>query len=326
MIINLDFFLSQSNQFLLPSKKSYLLLSFGLFYMPSLISQEVDTTIFAPIGAIWSAAYNSDHMTATRDTFILGHNARVLEKFWTCKSFWSPDMPCNEQGLTLWNTAVLREEIIYTQGSQVYHFLEDSFYLLYDFNLTPGSTMVIHTRDRLHSTLIVPFQIYIDAVDTVNIDNHQLRAYHIREYDTDPSFYRFTGWVTERFGKEFYPFPFNNQDEDIFGFPFVASCYEDFEVQNATSDGCVLSFNETNYVPVGLYPNPANSMVNISIDPSFTNLKKIHIIDLFGKKHLSANINGNSTSQLFIEALPSGYYFVQADGASTSVPLIITHH
>lgn len=58
-------------------------LVFLLLNIP-LLSLAQDNIIFAPIGAKWSSATNSDIMQVNRDTSINGVTSRIIDREWQC--------------------------------------------------------------------------------------------------------------------------------------------------------------------------------------------------------------------------------------------------
>lgn len=295
----------------------------AIILLPCFQARCQDTTVFAPIGATWSNSYTSDQLIVRSDTVIDDIPARIMEKDWMCFDHFRQDS-CSVKELDFWLRTVDCPEIVMTVDHQVFHLIKDSFYLLYDFAAQIGDTILIHSIERLGSDSIVAFTVVVDALDTVDINGTQLRAYHMRddyESSIEASFYRFTGWVVERLGKEFYPFPFNNQDEDIYGFPFIAQCYQDNDITHFAVENCVLHSNQISLQDLQVYPNPASDQIYIDLGAT-TSRHQIKIFNSAGV--LLKSIQATQTIDLALDDLPNGFYFLLVDQYRRT-PFIINH-
>ena len=291
-------------------------LVFLLLNIP-LLSLAQDNIVFAPIGAKWSSATNSDIMQVNRDTSINGVTSRIIDREWQCFDHFKNN-PCTEAEHEFWDENVSISEYVYSTDDEVYYLVGDSFYLLYDFGVKKGDVLTIHTRDWLGFEKVEHFDVLVDALDTLEFEGKKLRAYHMKDSPSsviDASFYRFTGWVVERLGKELYPFPFNNQDEDIFGFPFITQCYQDQDISVLAAPGCVVSANHYTFDNLIIYPNPATDDIYISLDRNLV-VSELEIYNYLGKLMMNRNVSHHlGTYNLSIAELPPGTYLLKINNS-----------
>jgi hypothetical protein len=103
---------------------------------------------------------------------------------------------------------------------------------------------------------------------------------------------------------------------------------KNFVFTNNNTDITLQSFS---VVPPGItvYPNPANNIVNVSIDFVPEGVYQLGITDLSGKVILKQSINhkNNTTTAIATNPLPNGLYFIQVIGGGMHVKqkLVVAH-
>ena len=149
-------------------KQHFLSLFFCLLVIrgPSLQAQQE----FAPIGAKWQfeeancTVWGPGDVIGTivvevmRDSVVLGYDAKVLEINYINE--------CN--GNTEPQTVIVRQS-----GEQIFHFLNNEFYLLYDFSAQAGDTIWHQTasfehKDPLNKVFDENFEQFCSIVDSVS--------------------------------------------------------------------------------------------------------------------------------------------------------------
>ncbi|MBK8501933.1 MAG: T9SS type A sorting domain-containing protein [Saprospiraceae bacterium] len=297
---------------------------FALLFISSVPLLSLAQNEFAPLGARWTNPANGDFLEVTRDTIVNGIAARIIEKKWRCYDHFRNE-PCDTSAEIWWEEYMLRPEIVYNDKDKVYQLLHDSFYLLYDFDVKVGDIMKIHAFERIFPNDIIYFFALVDSVVIFMSGEISLRAYHLSDLsDERTSFYRFTGWIVEKLGKEFYLFPFNNQDEDLFGFPFFARCYEDPIFSHAASSDCVLGLGNKPPGSIHLYPNPTSTELFIEF-PEARHPSHVLIYNVTGSLVLTKEVT-SSENQLTVSVddLESGYYVIFL-APNFRLPFIIIH-
>ncbi|HXP51975.1 MAG TPA: T9SS type A sorting domain-containing protein, partial [Bacteroidia bacterium] len=69
---------------------------------------------------------------------------------------------------------------------------------------------------------------------------------------------------------------------------------------------------------IKVYPTPAGTILNISINPLFGDTRKLEVYDLMGKMVMEQDINKNTTLiSLNVSEINNGNYFLRIVGDST---------
>ena len=205
----------------------------------------------------------------------------------------------------------------YADNNRVYAYQSqaDSFVVIYDFNLGPGSTLFIPNEYD-------GFQYTIEAVDTVQVGSQTRR----RQKATAMHYGNPTGWkfdILEEIGAVGRPFE-SAQPECSYFFmdeaPYCYSAVDGFDLKFI----CSLS-NQGVFSPFGLncivldtdrpaaggqlqvYPNPATTTLNL--DPAYFQkpVKQLEILTAEGS--LVRNITGQP-DQINLSGLPAGLYIL----------------
>ena len=127
---------------------------------------------WAPIGAKWHFNYTGTSYSvfeSTGDTIILGKTCRKIEK---------------SKDYHYWGNRPLMEFTFYSNDS-VYFYDQNfpGFYLLYDFNASPGDSWYYQFPGESHTGDIDSIKVIVDSVDMVTINSYSLKRLYIH-YDT----------------------------------------------------------------------------------------------------------------------------------------------
>ena len=214
---------------------------------------------------------------------------------------------------------------LFVSNDTVYRILADeSIHFLYDYSAQKGDVWHVYLRpdERL---LVAPkdsvVKVHIDSAYTTVIRGQILRVFNTNIVDTPFTNSGYSlGTVIENVGgsSSFLPGPWGVWDN---GVPDVM-CYAD-SIHGAFSvnydgaltplDSCVchtwMGQNEIREdVNFSISPNPATNSVVISVSGSKTDATAA-LFDLTGRQLMQVRLN-NSTTQLSIEDLPDGLYFI----------------
>ena len=208
-------------------KKQIILLSCLFLFFNTFLQAQQE---FTPIGAKWQfeqygcfgnpAYYGFLNIEVTKDTFLLNKNARVLSVAYI--------NDCSENMTN-------QEIILASEGDKVYHYLNESYYVLYDFSAQVGDTIwhqptAFQHIDPIHQQFDVTIDRFcsiVDSVSTITIDGQLLRQQHIRACDLGDNFYALRGKVIEKIG--FLKGLLGTPSYDFFisrSYPYL-KCYED---------------------------------------------------------------------------------------------------
>ncbi|MBK8506138.1 MAG: T9SS type A sorting domain-containing protein [Saprospiraceae bacterium] len=117
---------------------------------------------------------------------------------------------------------------------------------------------------------------------------------------------------------------FNNQDEDLFGFPFFGRCYEDADFSHAASANCFVANRETTPVLPTIYPNPSTTEIFINYPKSLA-ITNVSIFDVAGSFIMNKEIGGyQDRLTVPVNDLQSGYY-VACLTPGIRIPFIVIH-
>ncbi|MCB9235179.1 MAG: T9SS type A sorting domain-containing protein [Bacteroidia bacterium] len=257
------------------------------------------------------------------DTFIAGHNARVLE--------------ISEQGngSTYWNQGNL--EFLYEDSSRVYRWFGGKYHLLYDFNLQAGDTLHIQDQgeyrgyyDYVHGTqadTLDEFVIIVDSVVTKMFGSIAVRVQYNHSVANVQDPIHAWSWY---FGGIF---EFIGGFEHFLGMPEARvvsnvtygqlRCYQDsllYYLNPAFSNDCDL-IQATETVPevrFNLFPNPSTGKFVVELGGYAGLMRNVVVRDLLGRKVIDRDFAGPEI-HLNGENLMKGLYFVEISAAGEKI-------
>lgn len=226
---------------------------------------------FAPLNAEWHFqkwSINDDNFIdyysakAERDTVLNGNYATIL----TYK----------ENGTIIPDAEVIIRE----ENRKVYFYEDNSFKLLYDFNLAVGDTLTFNVPQNFYyydiscgaypdSSVLHLAQVKIDSISPHMFDNQTLDVFYTTPiYDNSGQYFSWElGTIVERIGSYGGLFGFSTT-QCLGGDWGHFRCYSDsiltyylsVEDCNYTTTGIN---NVTDKLPVSVYPNPATNTITI---------------------------------------------------------------
>jgi len=260
---------------------------------------------WAPEGATWHFSYgevcfNGYNMTEVQgDSIVGGQQCKVFKSHiygYACGGSYASFM--------------LEDEFTYADNDRVYHWMGDSFEILYDFLLVPGDIYVVGA----YSPCEEGDSLLVTETGVLNINGMDLRYYDVQLLNNffGGSMY---GRIVERLGPiESYLFPLPNCLFDIMqSGPF--RCYQDAEFgvfsSNAFPNCDYLGMNDISSTPkMSSYPNPTSS--NLTVQLPTTDNWIIRLYNMNGQLVSTEKISQSSVIQLNIQNLSAGLYTVQA--------------
>jgi len=287
-----------------------LLLSMLISSITPLMGQ--DTTIFAPLGSkfsysTWVQVPYPELLTfvSDGDTVLNNIQARILRFYQTVGNELLP--------------VDSLDKYVYTEGNKVFYWVEDGFYLLYDFGARPGDTI----KSRVESFPIslscytdfhggpFNFSYIIDSLGLIEIDGQSLRTQYISNIYTvgDTNFF-IESPIVERLGQVSYScFWWGRGSACLLGgFPGGLRCYEDqdiyFENHTEFDLECdyISSTEPVAEIEIPLYPNPVIDIIHLNAIA-----ETIRITSLQGQ--LIEFLKNQD--RIDASTLPPGIYFIQ---------------
>ncbi|MGB1203994.1 MAG: T9SS type A sorting domain-containing protein [Chitinophagales bacterium] len=304
-------------------KRHFLSLVFCLLIIrgPSLQAQQE----FAPIGAKWQfeqygcfgnpAYYGFLNIEVMKDTFLLNKNARVLSVAYI--------NDCSENMSN-------QEIILASEGDKVYHYLNESYYVLYDFSAQVGDTIwhqptAFQHTDPIYQQFDVTIDRFcsiVDSISTITIDGQILRQQHIRACDSGENFYGLGGKVIEKIG--FLKGLLGTPSYEVFllgiSYPYLR-CYEDntifYEHHYCKSVGIVDVEEQSE---ISIYPNPTTDFLHI--ETLNLGIQPLVFYNVEGKIVFSQEITSSKT-KINVTHLPKGIYYIYFPSTETSRKITI---
>jgi len=193
---------------------------------------------------------------------------------------------------------------------------EDLEYLLYDFSLLPGDSMLIYNP-------ISPFPdsagyfILDSIVPEVLIDGDTYKHFYLSAIDSAKSVTGRAEWIEGIGSLNLINTPgaygdvngagalscfFNNQTLHYSNLDSIAGC---IQVYPNLSSGAI----QSDRFVVNMYPNPASNQV--FIETELQELEKINIFDMLGRLLMIAPLGPDKTHQINTQDLQPGTYLIQ---------------
>lgn len=287
---------------------------FSFLFLTGVAKVGFTQTDFAPIGAEWyyspwclNVQYDCDYYTlkVLHDTIVAGKNARFVQ-------YYHAGIPIDEASL-----------IVYSDSGKVFYYLDTSFYLLYDFNLSAGDTMIsaVDSRANYYSTYgepnsIVYFKSLVDSIGLITIDgvNLKIQFFDLISPLNDIGFYqwRHYGPVIEKIGDINFSFLGHSESFIMTGFEGHIRCYSDSQINyQPYSHACdfVLEAldikNKSNELII--YPNPVSDLLSFNI---YSNEKYFNISIYNSQCRLIRN-QFSSKMEIDVSDLSPGLYLLR---------------
>ncbi len=296
----------------LDSMKKLLLISTVVFIVTVIQNRTNAQGIWSPPGATWYYSYSNNFavtgyvkISYLKDTTINSKNCKALLK----EIYWY-DYITSTFGGGIFDTAYT-----YLQNDTVFHFRNNQFYILYDFNGQP--TNVWQVAENYSMCAPDSFaRVKVDSIGVTNINSTNLKWTFVSPAPN--SYYGYYGKIVERIGcVDFYMFPeFLGCIADVNeGGQF--RCYYDSTFglyQKATAPSCnfIVGIEElfSNSKPIVIFPNPFSTQTVLQTDNLLHNAT-LTVYNSHGQtvKEIK-NISGQTVT-LFRDNLPSGLYFLR---------------
>ncbi len=283
-----------------------------LSFLGDLLAQ--DSTVFAPPGSTFyytewgSGAPYPGLLTFVSDGEIVLHDttARILNFYATEGEVLVPLQELNKY--------------VFTSGNKVYYWVQDGFYLLYDFGAHPGDT--IHSRVEDFWLILqcfadfsngpFDFSYVIDSVSTMHVDGQDLRVQYVTPIHTSgEEFWYMENPIIERIGQVASACYWWGRGGGCFlgGFAGKLRCYEDNDIYFKNT----FTFYDLacDYVAAveplspnikSLFPNPTNDFINLD-----SAAESIFIYTTDGLKIVSHK----NQNRIDVSTLPPNIYIIQ---------------
>ncbi|MCF8235523.1 MAG: T9SS type A sorting domain-containing protein [Bacteroidales bacterium] len=265
---------------------------------------------WCPPGAEWHYSYNDFQVEGyikisyIADSTLDGQQCKVLEK----KKYWY-----NHEFQT-YDTAVLGLEFTYEENDVVYYHRFDQFYILYDFNAETGDQWEVagwETGTACDSTGMIK----VDSIGEMFIGTEIYRKIYTSVVNDD-HWYFTGGGIIDDIGSLGYMFPepHYNCVVDIFEGGPLRCYYDDVTgLIQLSAEPCdeitEIAYIGSNKETITLYPNPANTEINIEISKAVS-VNKIRLLNNKGQLLKVVEPKENNT-KVDIGDLPEGLYFIR---------------
>ena len=204
--------------------------------------------------------------------------------------------------------------ITFFQNDSVYHYVDNQFYLLYDFNGIPSNVWEVDTMDTYcdPDSLSV---VVIDSIGTVTINSILLKWVSVSP--TTNTSQGLEGKIIERIGShDFFMLPeyvsclFDAQE----GGPL--RCYYDdsfglYQKPNCPVCDFIIGIDQTSTTEFqfSIYPNPSTDFITVEF-PNYQGTQfEIEIISALGVKIMSVSTESNSV-KIDLSELSNGIYYL----------------
>ncbi len=259
---------------------------FYVWVFALMLVTEGNAQIWAPTGSVWHYGILESFFSQNQgylkvesigDTSIQGQQCKILHK-------------------TRYNasTHMLTDEgndYMYSLNDKVFHFMNDTFYTLYNFNAMPGDTWTVAVPFPSPFASLNPpdtlVKIVVDSVSTITIQSQILRTLYVHSDSND---WYFLNPIIEGIGSMggMFPFIYDWMDDNI---PFFR-CYVDtsfFYQRNLAypCDTVIDKLDESSfYETFDVFPNPATNyfMIKMGIPKLNYSTASLRIFDEFGRE------------------------------------------
>lgn len=248
------------------------------------------------------------------DTIVKGTPAKTFD--YIIGSIDSALIEKGTQGANDYDPPIIRQE-----GSKLYRYVRDDFYLLYDFDLEIGDTISIVVDAPIFQ---VDTMVYLKVTkkEVVNLNGLDRRRMYLEGLEIGNYSYTFyfDGWQYEGIGSLAYFSPADPVLCDYFCLPSLR-CYDDSLISLKQIDfGCeeilITSARDEFLEPekeINVFPNPVHLSESVSIQfPSIINGQvEVEVIDLSGRRIAYKKIeNVNHEITFPLDLASSGIYLL----------------
>jgi hypothetical protein len=277
------------------------LLIFFFLFSFLIISKSYSQTVWAPVGAKWTAITydgmsNSSKLTfytSDKDTNAFGKICKKIEVNYVWYNHYKHTIDSSYGGNYLMSV----------ENEKIYYYFYDTLRLLYDFSLNKGDTLFSYQFFKYNRFI----RYIIDSTDYIQIAGKFLKRQYL--HPIDYPYYTPNEIVIERIGTQHYLFGEAPESvEDMFG-PFL-ECYSDSEISYSKINcDSLISIDELyQSQKLQLYPNPTFNELILN----YTGSKPFYIeitnslgIKMMEQNHLSYDMNN-----LDVGSLEPGVYFL----------------
>lgn len=197
-----------------------------------------------------------------------------------------------------------------SENDQVFRFSDSTEYLLYDFSVEVGDTIIVEVINGLGEVSYCNL-----LVDSIRIelfsDSIQRRVQYCTE--TQNFQFRFAGRIVEGIGSEVFLFPVDELACDA-GCADNLRCFSDSKVKITSPNiGCDELITNTDLIikqknELKVFPNPAQDLLYIE---SMNPMLSVTILDLNGSDIIKKSVYSELITSLDIQSLDSGIYIIR---------------
>lgn len=213
----------------------------------------------------------------------------------------------------------------------LYEAQNNSFRKLYDFNLNAGDTLTVAKIGETPPFFPQPgisvhsFVVIVDSTSTFETNGLQIKIQHTSP-SVEQSFYEFSNRTIERIGNtdQFFGHPINRVLAGFYGY---LVCYSENGQVMYGAPECISTNIAQEFETIwGMFPNPTDGMINLSLPNTKFSNATVSITDLQGRTVFKQTVNSGQ-SEVFIQLNPiaAGTYLLhlQQNGKRVGSKLFI---
>ncbi len=267
-----------------------------LILLLTLLNSSLFGQNFGDVGTVWKHCFRPDiePLVFVTETRSVG-------------SFEVDSLVCNNIKLDPgYFLTTIKDFTVCSTDERTYYLEKDSLVLLYDFSLEVGDTLKVqvpvslfedyaglYVTEEVFAIAITPIKLVIDSIELIIADGVELTRQYFRGVDTNYNpFIAFGRYATEKFGFEYFIFPYVSVDyAELNPYSDLIS-YSDSLINYDSGFNCSLTANSNLDVQekIAVSPNPVTDLVKVSSD---LKISRIGIYNLLGYKVFGSDSNGN---------------------------------
>lgn len=281
------------------------------------ISILLNAQSWAPIGAKWYYSSSAGGLAPTRSEYYLYEV--IGEEIYEGKL-------CKKINITYYkyqngDTAYLAPLYTYESNDKVYYYNNkfNRFLELYIFSASIGDTILYHTTDTSSWYSDTTFRIVVDSITEFIVGTDTLEYFHTSPIDD----WWFYGGYIQKIGSKVLMLPSYRVTIPEADGPL--RCYQDSSIQVKFSIvPCEYRMtsnvsNTINQRTLKIYPNPANTNLNIEFNDVVTRAYDLMIFNSIGQKVISLPGLENQNVEIDTKLFQSGIYFIKIYDANNLV-------